>query len=537
MKLLRLKVFDANSCGGLLNSVQINFRNDFDVTGGFQPICLIGPNGAGKSQVLQIIAEIFQAVYAKYLPNEEQGTANKEIQFELEYLIKTGNETQKVKIYRFHDGKKITPLTVELKEDGNWKKLDDDIKVSELLPTKVIGYTSGGNETLSIPFYVSRAGYAKRVRTNALDSKLYTQTIPDSRMLLIDYSTNLEVLIANLLLNPPNIRQHLIQQPGIKRLRSFRCVVQLKYGSSRKNEIKLTQELQQSIDYLEKCSTCYFHDEKERSYTFDFFIQDATHKAFEHFWKNGALELYSCFHKLAMLNDLVIPKQDRDAFNKGVEQRRFASRLPEPMERQKVFRFERVEFISEKDQSPVDYVSLSDGEHQLTQLLGTFCMVSQPNALFLLDEPESHFNPKWRVEFISKLLNLPTTSKLNHEHEGKRSKNSLASQQDCLITTHSPFVPSDMLSDNVLIFKKNNTSGEISVRNPNIQTYGSTFDTILEECFDITPPISEMPKKKIERLMKSESVIEIKEAIINLGDSVERMYLADRIRMLSTREK
>lgn len=94
-----------------------------------------------------------------------------------------------------------------------------------------------------------------------------------------------------------------------------------------------------------------------------------------------------------------------------------------------------------------------------------------------------------------------------------------------------------MRSDNVLIFKKNNTSGEISVRNPNIQTYGSTFDTILEECFEISPPISDMPRNEIERLMKSSNVNEIKLAITNLGDSVERMYLADRIRMLSDKEK
>ena len=231
-----------------------------------------------------------------------------------------------------------------------------------------------------------------------------------------------------------------------------------------------------------------------------------------------------------MLNDLVIPSTARKSFVKGVESRHFSTRLPEPLEEHKVFRFERVEFISQKsDDKPVDYVSLSDGEHQLAQLLGTMCMASFPNVLFLLDEPESHFNPKWRVEFISKILTFPATS-----GESRSDKLSGVAQQDCLITTHSPFVPSDMKSDNVLIFSKE--KDEIQVRRPRIETYGSTFDTILEECFKISPPMSSLPKNEIDDLLQSSDIEKIKLGMKGLGDSVERMYLADRIRMLKIKE-
>ncbi|WP_447755553.1 restriction system-associated AAA family ATPase [Pseudomonas nicosulfuronedens] len=432
--------------------------------------------------------------------------------------------------------KKTSDIIVEELISDIWLPADKEVDIKSLLPSKVIGYTSGDNETLSIPFFVSRAGYAKQVSTNALNKKKASLPIPDSRMLLIDYGTNLEVLIANLLLNPENVREHLIREPHLKTLRSFRCVVLLKYGSSVNNKVKLTDELKRYIDHLKSCATCFTYDDKNLSYTFDFLVQDATYSAFSEYWKGGALELYSCFHKLAMLNDLVIPKQDREAFVRGVEQRRFASRLPEPMERQKIFRFERVEFISQNSDKPVDYVSLSDGEHQLTQLLGTLCMAAFPNVLFLLDEPESHFNPKWRVEFISKIINLPTTAKKDDDNEGKRSTKSSAAKQDCLLTTHSPFVPSDMDSDNVLIFEKSPKTGDISARKPRIQTYGSTFDTILEECFKISPPISNIPKLEIEKLLQSDDIDAINQGIKNLGDSVERMYLADRVRMLKAKE-
>jgi AAA domain, putative AbiEii toxin, Type IV TA system len=124
---------------------------------------------------------------------------------------------------------------------------------------------------------------------------------------------------------------------------------------------------------------------------------------------------------------------------------RLALRLPEPQDEEKVFRFERVNFFAQGDGEIVDYVSLSDGEHQLAQILGMFGMVSLSNALFLLDEPESHFNLQWRVKFMTRVLDMPTP-------DGTRRDVSGASQRDCLLTTHAPFVPSNMPHDRVFIF-------------------------------------------------------------------------------------
>jgi restriction system-associated AAA family ATPase len=531
MKLTRLNIIKADTCGGLLDGLKIPFREGKVDTRVFTPLCLIGPNGTGKSQVLQIIAEIFQAIFKKYIPDEEKGTPNESIFFEIEYQIaKSNGKHEKIKAYRYKPEKKKTgEIVFEIEIDGVFQIIEDDNDVIALLPSKVVGYTSGDNETLSIPFLVSRSGYANQVRTSALNKESKSQIIHDSRMLLIDYSTNLEVLVANLLLNPSNVREKLIEAPNLKTLNSFRCVIQLNHSAAPTGGVKLTDELEQSIEYLKSCATCHDYVKKTATYTFDFLVQNSTHKAFDNFWSDGSLELYSCFHKLAMLNDLIIPKKDREAFDKGIKERRFAAALPEPMERQKVFRFERVEFTTNKMDTTVDYVSLSDGEHQLAQLLGTMCMINYPNVLLLLDEPESHFNPRWRIEFISKVLHLETSN-------GIRYDDTLVAQQECLLTTHSPFVPSDMKSDNVLIFKKSHEKGNITVTRPHIETFGSTFDTILEECFEISPTMSDIPKNEINHLMKSENIEEIRSAIKGFGDSVERMYLAERIRMLKKKE-
>lgn len=531
MKLLNLRIDKADTCGGLLDGLFIPFRSEHVDTGIFDPLCLIGPNGSGKSQLLQVIAEIFQAIFHKYLPCEERGTPNDGLEFEIEYLINEEVDpktTKRVRIYRRSINKRKPDIIVEVFQYGGWKLVESAEAVSSLLPSKVVGYTSGDNETLSLPFFSSRGGYAEEVRTNALDDAKKFDQIPDPRLLLIDYGTNLEVLVANLLLNPDSVKTKLLSESNLKSLRSFRCVVQLNHSAAPgRKGVKLTDELEKYIEYLKRCSTSYSFDEKQKSWVFDYFVTAATYEAFEHYWSGGALELYGCFHKLAMLNDLIIPKKAREQFQKGVKDRRFASRLPEPFDEQKVFRFERVVFISNKSEQEVDYVSLSDGEHQLAQLLGTAAMVSFPNVLFLLDEPESHFNPRWRVEFISKLLNLP----INKDGDNRKSLSPIA-QQECLITTHSPFVPSDMRRDNVFIFKKDSATSALEVRNPRIETFGSTFDAILDECFGISPPISDLPRKEIESLLQSTDIEEIKRAMPTIGDSVDKLYLVDHLQEL-----
>lgn len=528
MKLLSLKIEKADSCGGLLDGLFISFRSHEADTKSFDPLCLIGPNGSGKSQLLQVIAEIFQTAFHKYLPAEERGTPNDGLMYEIEYLICTdeaSGASSRVRLSRVSKGKRKPELIIEVFENDEWRSIDNLERIPYLLPSIVVGYTSGSNETLSLPFFSSRSGYAKEVRESALKKSNLTKIL-DPRLMLIDYGTNLEVLVANLLLNSSNVQQGLLDVAGLRRLRSFRCVVQLNHTAAR-GGIKLTEELEAYIANLKSCATCYSYSEKNDSYIFDYFVTKSTQDAFKEYWSKGVFSLYSSFHKLAMLNDLIIPNEARKQYQKGLENRRFASRLPEPFDDHKVFRFEKVEFITSRN-SEVDYVSLSDGEHQLAQLLGTMCMISSPNAIFLLDEPESHFNPRWRVELMSKIKNFPVNVK-----KDSRAKPSSVARQEMIITTHSPFVPSDMKSEKVFIFSKNKKDGSLSVRWPKIETYGSTFDAILSECFDIDPPMSDLPRHEIEKLMQSKDAGEIKDAMSGLGESVEKLFLADRMRTLS----
>lgn len=535
MRLRRLQVTRASTCGGLLDGADIWLgRADTETNNEpLEPLCLLGPNGSGKSQFLQLIAEIFQAAWHAHSPEEERDSANGDAIFELEYLIKPGKAEPyaTVKLSRAAKGKSVGPIQLHVEKEGDWVSIKPGTpEFGQHLPSLIIGYTSGDNETMSLPFMVSRAGYANSVATAALAKPAPTTPPPDNRALLIDYATNLEVLFANMTMGKPEVRTDILKHARLDDLASCRCIIRLAHSAAPnapaaakkaggRKGIQLTDELEAILRKLQRSATCWFLDEKTETYTFDYFVDAATRTALSHFFES-ALDLYRSLHKFALLNDLVIPKAARDRMRKAVRERRFATRLPEPQQEDMVFAFEEVRFhpSSDKaDRTPVDYVALSDGEHQQSLILGLFSMITDQNALFLLDEPESHFNPQWRVQFVKRLLNL-------HVDRG---------EQDVLLTSHAPFVPADISREQVLIFKRQDDTVEVS--NPEIETFGANFDRILEHCFEIRPPLSQMAQDEIAELMKSDDIDRLTEAMDKLGSSVEKSFVADRLRQLKAK--
>jgi len=532
MRLVSVTIHEAEACGNLLNGLSLNLERpgDDDVRGALSTLCLVGPNGSGKSQFLQTITEIFQDAWHTCAPDEERAAPNKDLTFELVYdLVDSNGKARRVRLSRLRARKRATDVRMEHQEAGNWVEIEPlSHSYRESLPPVIVGYTSGDNETLSLPFFKSRAAYAKEVSSAALDSERRTRDIPDNRLLLIDYGTNLEVLIANLMLGEEELRVRMLEHAALAGIASWQCIIQLQPATVTRTKpingrrgVKLTEELETILSKLRACSTCQSHDSRTDTYTLDFFVDEQTRTAFRDHWKDAS-QLYRSFHKFAMLNDLAIPKKARSRLAKQIKRGHFAARLPEPQDEHKVFRFEEVRFrASQAGDAPVDYVALSDGEHQQAQIFGVFSMITEPNALFLLDEPESHFNPRWRVEFIKRLTSIPLSK---------------VTPREVILTSHAPFVPSDMRREQVIKFRRTGT-GSIEARNPVNETFGTSFDRILKDCFEVEPPISQMARDEIRGLSARADVNEIEKALPTIGSSVEKAFLVDKLEQLKAGEE
>jgi len=551
VKLTRVGIEQTGGGAALLNGLDLDLRNPKPgETRTFQPLCLIGPNGSGKSQFLQSVAEAFQALFHAIVPEEERWDVNPTSAFSMRYVLNRldAKDDIEVEVVASQGSTSDHRLALRFRNlGGEWS----DVQPTEaraLLPTRIVAYTSGENETLSLPFLASRIAYADEIRTLAIptqnDEHPSPTTAPTPRLMLIDYSTHLEVLVANLLLAAPEQRAYVLDQAGLESLRSVRCIVSLNHKAvrnsvrhrpdSQRKGVQLTNELEGYIETLQACATAWDYDEAGERYVFDFWIDDESRRAFGSTFE-GSFDLYLAFHKLALLNDLAISNPARKRFEADVKKRRFATRLPEPPEEDKVFRFEEITFCSVQRNDagkaePVDYVSLSDGEHQLVQMLGVFSMVDEPNVLFLLDEPESHLNPLWRVKFMSQLSEAPTARGVRGDPDSQ------VAAQDVIITTHAPFVPSDLPRDQVVIFRKldedanpDPKKARVRAARPDIQTFGASYDQILEQCFGVSPPISQQSQVVIETLLDSSDLAEVEAGLKTLGPSVERVQVVDHL--------
>lgn len=98
----------------------------------------------------------------------------------------------------------------------------------------------------------------------------------------------------------------------------------------------------------------------------------------------------------------------------------------------------RVRVGLRKSASALTFRELSEGEQQLLLVLGLMRFTREDESLFLLDEPDTHLNPAWSVqyrEFLETIGGLSTTSQV-------------------VMATHDPLVVSSMTKQEVRILER-----------------------------------------------------------------------------------
>ena len=500
---------------GILSGFNHTFTRSSSDERCVEPICLIGDNGSGKSKLLECLAEIFYTIDNRYREFEPDPKARVPFTFELDYHTKVAGEDIEVRLR--HGDPKRDPVFTTVSAGGEEQEVAES-EILGLIPQYVVGYTSGENETLSVPFAGDRQHYSEAIAVAAVNDSAGEVDVPDSRMVMMDYDLNLGVAAACFLLEAPSVLKEFEEQIRISGLHSFRLVVRFNHQAAKRIKgVKRTDRIDRYVENLKKCSTCWDYDEKEEAWLFDFLVNAETKKAFKKYFLSP-YALFRAFQRLEMLNELMISKKERTAARKMRTQQKVVLRPPVPAEADRVFRFDELRLSLLGVDEPVDYISLSDGEHQFLHVFGTLMIFDHESILFLLDEPESHFNPKWRIHFVSTLQRI------------------LKNKGHCLLlTTHAPFVPSDTKSSHVYVFKRDG-EGRISMRPPTEETFGASFDRILQDVFGIKPPpVARGSLEELQKLQRSDDPDEIERRLADFGDSMEKFALYERIEELRER--
>ena len=100
----------------------------------------------------------------------------------------------------------------------------------ELLARFVLGYSSGENEVLSLPFFKMRFIHFDEYYDRLLGQLDYDGK-PEGRLVYLDRSFSQAILICNLLLQPPEILQPVCRRGGrIEDIKSFRIIIRQASG-------------------------------------------------------------------------------------------------------------------------------------------------------------------------------------------------------------------------------------------------------------------------------------------------------------------
>jgi ABC-type cobalamin/Fe3+-siderophores transport system ATPase subunit len=160
----------------------------------------------------------------------------------------------------------------------------------------------------------------------------------------------------------------------------------------------------------------------------------------------------------------------------------------------------------------VTYDQLSDGEQQLLQRGGLLLLLQgADDHLLLLDEPETHFNDRWKRELIDVI-----------------DDNLRSTQSHVILTTHSSIVLSDAFRDEILILTPD------GVFHPSMPTFGADPSRILQHVFHSPDAIGQRAREALDKWLVEfggrlapERRLQLESILTEIGGGPERIRLRE----------
>jgi hypothetical protein len=159
----------------------------------------------------------------------------------------------------------------------------------------------------------------------------------------------------------------------------------------------------------------------------------------------------------------------------------------------------------------ISFRELSEGEQQLLLVLGLLRFTQEEEALFLLDEPDTHLNPQWSVRYLQFIESIVGKQPTSH----------------ILLATHDPLVFAGLRRDEVRIMQRDPVSRKIVAVPPDEDPRGMGIDAILtSELFGLRaaldlPTLTDLDVKRSLQAIEyrtPEQEAQLQELTTRLGD-------------------
>lgn len=159
---------------------------------------------------------------------------------------------------------------------------------------------------------------------------------------------------------------------------------------------------------------------------------------------------------------------------------------------------------------------LSDGQYQFLLKFGKIYNYCQQNTLLLIDEGDILLHPNWQKKYVHYLL--------------KFIEDNISKKFHLVLTSHSPFILSDLPKENVIFLEKykkdedeNQKEGNCKnvSKDINIETFGANIHTLLSHGFFMKNGLmGEFAKEKINEAIKYLNQKTLTEKKINYCENI-----------------
>jgi predicted ATPase len=148
----------------------------------------------------------------------------------------------------------------------------------------------------------------------------------------------------------------------------------------------------------------------------------------------------------------------------------------------------RVNFKLKDASGNINFSQLSEGELQLLTVLGLMRITKMDHCLFLLDEPDTHLNPIWKLRYFEEIEKVV----LKNESE------TLAGDSQIIITTHDPLMIGSLRREQVRILRKQNSRSIVEEPDQHPQGMGVT-GLLRSELFGLRSTIDSETRRRLDR--------------------------------------
>lgn len=490
-----------------LKNVTIDFDQDHWVT------VVIGWNGTGKSNVLEALAIIFRDLITYKGMSTEKRKEIPRFAFKLSYRMGAGQDLRHIHIDADPDRKKevflirVTnakhipqndqlPRILDVGDDSDKTPQGEPISLTaflngetEHLPRYVFSYYSGESSRMREVFEPYLKDYYQNLVTSKVD--------PAPKRLFYALPVHSQfVLLAFLIQTDQKMRDFLEQELGIdpdNGIESVLFVLREPPWNSKDGDPRFWYArglVQRFLDRLMTASLAPI---------------TLTRRSKKSIWNKNQSEHEYKYLYIKDVESLraFVGSQPANEFFRDLEST-YVSELIEEI---------RIRVRLKKNDGSVTFRELSEGEQQLLTVLGLLRFTAEEESLFLLDEPDTHLNPRWCVKYLNYLKSFVGQNSDDQDNS------------HIVLTTHNPLAIAELVKEQVQILYRQAGTHTVRAENPAVDPKGMGFAGIVtSEMFGLG---SSLDKATNEDLI----------ALHELSTRQQSLTEVDRARLIAMRQR